>query len=60
MTSHICDHAIPVCTCGRRWEFRSTWPDGTVTYTSRWVRDSYIAIFGRPGPRLFEPVEATP
>jgi hypothetical protein len=54
---HTCDPTVPTCTCGRRWDLRSTWSDGSVTYTSRAVRDRYAALYGEPGPGQLEPVE---
>jgi hypothetical protein len=53
---HVCDPTVPACTCGRRWECASTWSDGSVTYTSRAVRDRYAALYGEPGPGQLEPV----
>jgi hypothetical protein len=51
-----CDSTVPVCDCGRRWEFRSKWL-GTTTYTSALVVERYRALYGEPKAFTFERVE---
>jgi hypothetical protein len=49
---HVCGVDKPVCSCGRRWEYKRTYvnKDGstTTTYTSKLVRNRYHATYGVP------------
>jgi hypothetical protein len=47
MKEHVHDATVPVCSCGHRWEFVQRWKAGAL-YTSRVVRDRYLALYGSP------------
>jgi hypothetical protein len=53
---HVCDATVPVCSCGRRWEFMSAWSNGSVTYTSQEVYDKFRTAYGMPDKNQFIPV----
>lgn len=56
MGEHICDATVPVCSCGRRWEFYTRWADGQITYVSAEMRARYVLYYGEPTKSMF-PVE---
>ena len=54
---HVCNATVPVCHCGRRWEYRVR---NTTTYTSKAVRDKHVALYGGPEVYIAMPEEETP
>lgn len=52
-----CNPTVPVCDCGYRWEVQVRESDGQVrSYTTRTVRDRYIALYGAPSTFTYEEI----
>lgn len=44
---HTCDSRVPVCPCGRRWEYRTDGPNEPARYTSEAAVELYRVLYGR-------------
>ena len=59
-SEHVCSAIINPCTCGHRWEFKRTYSDGSVVYSTRTIRDRYLALYGEDKHIPFVACEVEP
>ena len=47
MKEHVCNATVPVCECGRKWEYRVEYATGD-TFTDSQTVNRYLALYGKP------------